>query len=55
MKKLLSICLVLVMMLSLAPMAQASGGIPVYLNGEVLEKEGIIVSDRTYLPVRALS
>ncbi len=55
MKKLLSICLVLVMMLSLAPIAQASDGIPVYLNGEALEKEGIIVSDRTYLPVRALS
>lgn len=54
MKKLLSVCLVLIMMLSLAPMAQATDGIPVYLNNALLEKEGIIVSDRTYLPVRAL-
>ncbi len=54
MKKILAICLVLVMMLSLAPLAQANDGIPVYLNGKAIEKEGIIVNDRTFLPVRAL-
>ncbi|MBQ8002659.1 MAG: RICIN domain-containing protein [Clostridia bacterium] len=54
MKKLLSLCLVLIMMLSLAPMVQASDNIPVFLNGEQIEKTGIIINDRTYLPVRAL-
>lgn len=54
MKKFLSFCLVLIMVLSLAPAAMATGGIPVYLNGELLDKEGIIVNDRTFLPVRAL-
>lgn len=54
MKKLLSICLALAMLLSLAPLAQASDGIPVFLNGKLLEKEGLIVSERTFLPVRAL-
>ncbi len=54
MKKLLSLLLVLMMMLSVAPIAQAADGIPVYLNGEQIEMDGIIVNDRTYLPVRAL-
>lgn len=36
MKKILSICLVLIMVLSLAPLAQANDGIPVYLNGEAI-------------------
>ncbi|MBQ3110352.1 MAG: RICIN domain-containing protein [Clostridia bacterium] len=54
MKKILAICLVLVMLLSLAPLAQANDGIPVFLNGKAIEKEGIIVNDRTFLPVRAL-
>ncbi|MBR5536025.1 MAG: RICIN domain-containing protein [Clostridia bacterium] len=55
MKKLLSLCLVFAMLLSAVPAAMAEDGIPVYLNGDQLEKEGIIVSDRTFLPVRALS
>lgn len=54
MKKILSLCLVVIMMLSIAPLAQATDDIGVYLNGEKLEKSGMIVNDRTYLPVRAL-
>ncbi len=54
MKKILSLCLVVIMMLSIAPMAQATDDIGVFLNGEKLEKSGIIINDRTYLPVRAL-
>ncbi len=54
MKKLVSLCLVMVMLLSMAPLAMAQGDIPVYLNGEKIEKNGMIISDRTYLPVRAL-
>lgn len=55
MKKVLSLCLAFMLVLSLAPLAQAAdSSVPVYLNGTVLEKEGIIVTERTYLPVRAL-
>ena len=55
MKKLLSILLITAMVLSFAPAVMAADGIPVYLNGEKIEKDGIIVNDRTFLPVRALS
>lgn len=54
MKKALSLCLVLAMLLSCAPAIMAQGDIPVYLNGTKLEKAGMIISERTYLPVRAL-
>ncbi len=54
MKKLISIILSALMLLSLAPAVFADGGIPCYLNGERIEKDGIIITDRTYLPVRAL-
>ncbi len=56
MKKILSLCLVLAMLISFAPAVMANeADIPVYLNGEKIEKNGMIISDRTYLPVRALS
>lgn len=55
MKKLLSILLITAMVLSFAPAVMAADGIPVYLNGEKIEKDGIIVNDRTFLPVRALA
>lgn len=55
MKKLLSIVLTLALMLSFVPAVQASDDIPVYLDGVQIEKSGMIVSDRTYLPVRALT
>lgn len=54
MKKLLSILIIAAMLLSLVPAAFASDGIPVYVKGEKLEKTGLIISDRTYLPVRAI-
>lgn len=54
MKKVVSLCLVVAMLLSLAPVAFASNDIPVYLDGAKLEQTGIIIADRTYLPVRAL-
>ncbi|MGM9550758.1 MAG: RICIN domain-containing protein [Clostridia bacterium] len=56
MKKILSLCLALAMLLSFAPMAFASeaGGIPVYLDGERIEKDGVIIKDSTFLPLRAL-
>lgn len=55
MKKLLSVLTAVALLLSLAPFAvSVDDAVGVYLNGEKLEKEGIIISDRTYLPVRAL-
>lgn len=54
MKKILSVLLAAAMLLSLAPAVMAADGIPVYLNGERIDKDGIIINDRTYLPVRAL-
>lgn len=54
MKKFISTLLIITIILSFAPASFASGGIPVYLMGQKIEKEGIIISDRTYLPVRAV-
>ncbi len=54
MKKILSLILAIAIILSLATVAFASDDIPVYLDGVKIEKTGIIISDRTYLPLRAL-
>lgn len=54
MKKFVSLLIIFTLILSLIPTAYASGDIRVYINNEPIEKNGIIISDRTYLPVRAL-
>lgn len=54
MKKMISLILACVLLLSFAPMVPAEEGIPVFLDEVRLDKAGVIVSDRTFLPVRAL-
>lgn len=55
MKKLLSFFIAAVLMLSFAPAAMAQqNDIGVYLNGDKLSQSAIIISDKTFLPVRAL-
>lgn len=54
MKKFISVLLALAMLFSFVPAAFAQVDIPVYIDGVKIEKSGIIISDSTYLPVRAL-
>lgn len=54
MKRFISVMLTLALLLTFVPAAYAADDIPVYLNGEKIEKGGLIITDRTYLPVRAL-
>ena len=54
MKKLTALLLAFVMLIGLSTVIFAHGGIGVYMNGVRIEKDGMILSDRTYLPVRAL-
>ncbi len=54
MKRLASIFLVIAILVSLAPVVMANDDIGIFLDGKQLEKGGMIISDRTYLPVRAL-
>lgn len=54
MKKLVSFLISFILLCSFVPSVQANDDIPVYFNGVLIEKHGTIISDRTYLPVRAL-
>ncbi|MCD8048676.1 MAG: RICIN domain-containing protein [Clostridia bacterium] len=54
MKRVFAIVLALAMLLGAVP-AFAADGIAVYVDGELLDgSEGVIIDDRTYLPVRAI-
>ena len=54
MKKLISLLVAIVLLCSTFTFVQADDSVPVFLNGTPIKKAGIIISDRTYLPVRAL-